>query len=358
MNSPTDLSGRSPPWLLGLDINSMRRRCGDLAHFARVVLVSIEDGPQRGARQLHISNACGLTLEVEVDRACDIGRVQYKGIPIGWTSPSGLQHPAPLHESEDGLGLLRSFSGLLVTCGLDHVGAPAIGDASAFGYSLRKRLSYPLHGRIGSAAARLLGWGVEWNRERPVLWCEALVRQAAVFGEALELRRRIEVDVYEPTIAVKDVVSNVCFRPCGHQILYHVNLGYPLLSGNAQLLLETLEGREQLEYGDPRDECSETVENISLRGDANGWAHAQLSSPDAALTFHLAFDKTTLPSFARWCAAEPGTYVTGLEPQSSPSRSTGKDPTGVLMPGDSVDYQLIMKLRSAEDSYDGYRGSG
>ena len=141
-----------------------------------------------------MSNACGLSLEIEVDRACDIGRVQYNGVPIGWTSPSGLQHPAPAPEAENGLGLLRSFSGFLVTCGLDHIGAPATADASNFGYPLRKNLVHPLHGRISAAPARLLGWGVDWNPERPVLWCDALIRQAAVFGEALELRRRIEVD--------------------------------------------------------------------------------------------------------------------------------------------------------------------
>lgn len=347
-------------WLLDLDLEALRRRSGDLSHFACASLVSIEDGPQRGARQVRMSNACGLSLEIEVDRACDIGRVQYNGVPIGWTSPSGLQHPAPSPEAENGLGLLRSFSGFLVTCGLDHIGAPSMADASNFGYPLRKHLTHPLHGRISAAPSRLLGWGVDWHAERPVLWCEALIRQAAVFGEALELRRRIEVDVIEPKISVCDVVRNVSFRPSTHQILYHVNIGYPLLSRNAKLHLETAVDRQVLGHHDPLDECSESVEQFSVRSDAGGWGHALLYSPDIGLAAHLAFDRSTLPGFARWCAGEPGMYVTGLEPHSMcQATDSAKSPTpDVLLPMQSISYRFAIRLLGDERTRDMLRGSG
>lgn len=336
-----------PAWLLALDAEALRRRCGDLSHLAHASLVSVEDGPQRGARQLHLTNACGLTLEIEVDRACDIGQVRWAGVPIGWTSPSGLQHRAPSHETDNGLGLLRSFSGLLVTCGLDHTGAPATGDAGHFGYPLRKNLVHPLHGKLAESPSRLLGWGVDWAASPPVMWCEALIRQAAVFGEAFELRRRIEVDVAEPTVKVRDQVRNVAFRPSPHQILYHVNFGYPLLSGSAALHLRTANGAVALRHQDPSEGVSETVDEFTLQSDAAGWGHAVLHNPDLDMAAHLSFDRRTLPGFARWLAPEPGTYVTGLEPHNGVESLAGQSAAvQVLPPGQSVNYQLRVSLLS------------
>ena len=46
----------------------------------------------------------------------------FRGVPIGWRSPTGFRSPW-LHEmdAEDGLGWPRSFSGMLNSCGLDHI---------------------------------------------------------------------------------------------------------------------------------------------------------------------------------------------------------------------------------------------
>ena len=61
--------------------------------------------------------------------------------------------------------------------------------------------------------------------------------QAAVYGEQLLLRRRIEVLLGDATIRVCDSVENVGHTPVSHMLLYHCNLGYPLLDDGSELLI-------------------------------------------------------------------------------------------------------------------------
>ena len=95
---------------------------GALSQFAGVRLMTLGDGVERGVRMLEFRTGTGLRFTVLVDRALDIADCEYKGMAIGWHSPAGFRHPG-LHEyeGEGGLAWLRSFSGLLVTCGLDHI---------------------------------------------------------------------------------------------------------------------------------------------------------------------------------------------------------------------------------------------
>ena len=95
---------------------------GALSQFAGVRLMTLGDGVERGIRMLEFRTGTGLRFTALVDRALDIADCEYKGMAIGWNSPAGFRHPG-LHEyeGEGGLAWLRSFSGLLVTCGLDHI---------------------------------------------------------------------------------------------------------------------------------------------------------------------------------------------------------------------------------------------
>ena len=97
-------------------------RSGALSQFAGVRLMTLGDGLERGIRMLEFRTGSGLRFTVLIDRALDIADCDFKGQAIGWHSPSGFRHPG-LHEyeGEGGLAWLRSFSGLLVTCGLDHI---------------------------------------------------------------------------------------------------------------------------------------------------------------------------------------------------------------------------------------------
>lgn len=61
------------------------------------------------------------------------------------------------------------------------------------------------------------------------------VRQAHLFGENLELRRKIRCRLGTGELTVDDVVTNLGPATQPHMLLYHVNLGWPLLDEGATL---------------------------------------------------------------------------------------------------------------------------
>ncbi|TJX43654.1 MAG: DUF4432 family protein, partial [Mesorhizobium sp.] len=208
-----------------LSRRQLAERSGQLSQFAGVRLMTLGDGVERGIRMLEFRTGSGLRFTVLVDRALDIADCDFKGQAIGWHSPSGFRHPG-LHEyeGEGGLAWARSFSGLLVTCGLDHILGREDVPADSYNYPGRKTVLHSLHGRVGTIPARLTGYGERWDGDRCVLWAEGIVQQSAVFGEDLHLIRRIEADVGGNEIRLSDHVVNHGFNRTPHMYFYHVNV--------------------------------------------------------------------------------------------------------------------------------------
>ncbi len=146
--------------IFGRDLTrrELAAHAGALSQFAGVRLMTLGDGVERGVRMLEFRTGTGLRFTVLVDRAMDIADCEYKGLAIGWHSPSGFRNPG-LHEyeGEDGLGWLRSFSGLMNTCGLDHILGADEAPADQYLYPRKKFVTNTIHGQSarspqGSAA--------------------------------------------------------------------------------------------------------------------------------------------------------------------------------------------------------------
>ena len=210
---------------------ALSERTGALSQFAGVRLMTLGDGVERGVRMLEFRTGTGLRFTVLVDRAMDIADCEHNGRAVGWHSPSGFRRP-DLHdyEGEGGLGWFRSFSGLMVTCGLDHVLFMHDDPAGHYHYGPRKTVSSSLHGRIGTIPARLTGYGERWDGDDCILWAEGIVQQSTVFGEDLHLIRRIEATVGGDDIRLHDRVVNHGFYRTPHMYCYHINVGHPVLA--------------------------------------------------------------------------------------------------------------------------------
>ena len=215
----------------------LARRVGDFSQVFGVELLAYEDGRERALRVLRFRTGSGLSFDVLVDRAMDVAGMTYRGVPIGWHSPAGFRHPW-LHEvdAEDGLGWMRSFSGMMNTCGLDHIMAAAEDTAEHYCYPDRKRVFHGLHGRISYEPARLTGYGERWDGDRCFLYAEGEIRQAAMYAENLILERRIEVEVGTDTVRIRDRVRNAGFYATPHLLLYHVNIGWPVVDETTRLV--------------------------------------------------------------------------------------------------------------------------
>lgn len=325
--------------LFGRDAESAARRVGSLAQLARIDRFVENDGPALGARRLRMVTGGGLEVDIHPERALDLGQVTFNGIPLAWMSAVGIASPATA--SSRGTDWLRSFGGgMLATCGLDTFGPPSEDDG----------VEYPMHGRVGVIPASVEVVQVGQSS----LVVEGTVRQARVFGENLLLRRRWSADIGSSTLRLADTVTNAGASDTSHMILYHVNLGWPLLDEDARLSIVSTRSW-------PRDDAAaaaaDRVELIEppQRGfaeqvfghDFTGLeaASARIENQRLGIGFELRFDAATLPGLHQWKMFGEHEYALGLEPTNvnsfagrSGTREAGLLP--ILAPGESVAYSI------------------
>jgi hypothetical protein len=311
-----------------LDRVGLARRAGDMSALGGVRSVTLEDGLERGIRALEFRTGSGLAFDVLVDRAMDIGPAEHAGRSFGWRSATGFRHPG-LHEyrDEDGISWLRSFSGLMVTAGLDHTLFTAELDTSHYHYPFRKTAWNGLHGRVANIPARLVGYGEEWRSpDTCTLWAEGEVRQAAVFGEHLRLRRRIEADLGGNAIRLTDTVTNHGFDSTPHMLLYHINLGWPLVDEGSRLVAPIAHTRLTKEtpqqpvsndrFPEPQPDFVEQVFVQELVAASDGGVAVAVVNDRLQMGVQVAWSTREFPHFFEWVYLREGAYAVGLEPST------------------------------------------
>jgi hypothetical protein len=287
---------------------------GDLSQVAGIKLSERSDGNERGLRVAEVNSGSGLMFTILLDRGMDIGPASYKGSPLAWLSPTGFGHPA--YYDPQAINWLRTFGGGLLTgCGLTSVGAPCEDDGESFG----------LHGRLSHIPAQRIRVDEKWHGDDCSFAIEGEMHQARVFGENLRLTRNITVGLGTNTIAIHDMVENLGKSPSPLMLLYHINLGFPLLDDNAELIAELhpVEPRDAIaepglnnwmHFQPPTPGYQEQVFYHNLPVDQNGWAGMQIVNRARHLKLQVRFLKSTLPNLVQWKMMGQGTYVLGLEP--------------------------------------------
>jgi hypothetical protein len=293
------------------------RRVGRLEQVAGVRLVTLGDGAERSVRVLEFRTGTGFAFDVVVDRA------------FGWLS--GVGFAGPWYYESEGLGFFRNFAGgLLTTCGLEHTLFMAEDTAVHYHYPPKKTETFGLHGRVSNRPARLVGYGERWEGDECVLWAEGEVLQAAVFGEHLLLRRRIEAKVGESRLKIHDEVENVGYARTPHMYLYHVNVGFPVVDEGSELLAPassvaargdySTEGYDKLHA--PEDGYVEQVFEHELTSEGDGTVPVAIVNREAGLGLYQLYDREQFPHHFVWRMLGEGTYVVGIEP--STNRTAGR----------------------------------
>jgi hypothetical protein len=299
----------------------LARRTGRLDQVAGVRLVTLSDGIERGVRALEFRTGTGFVFDVVVDRAFDVGRCEHAGRPLAWTSPVGFA--GPWFGEPEGLGFFRTFGGgLLTTCGLDHALFMAEDTAEQYHYPPKPSESYGLHGRVSIRPARLVGYGERWDGNDCVLFGEGEVLQAAVFGEQLLLRRRVEARVGESRLTITDEVVNVGHDRTPHMLLYHVNVGWPVVDEGSELLVaaKSVETRGDYPVDDyrtmhaPRAGYVEQVFEHEPAAERGGTVPVAVVNRALGLGVYEVFRRDELPHHFVWRMLGEGTYVVGIEP--------------------------------------------
>ena len=283
-------------------------------------------------RALSFSTGGGLDFWALSDRSLDIGPLWWRGAPLAWQSAAGFRSPA-LHdpEGDGGRGFDRSFSGFLVTCGLDHTRQPD-------GH-------HPHHGRLPFTPARLTAYGEDWERDEPVLFCEGEVVQARYGGEALSLRRRIEAPIGGCEIRIEDVVENLAAGEQRQAMLYHFNLGFPAIDTGSVVRLGERELLGPLTVPDTAD--PPRSESFPVQGVAEAACTVTTPAENGALVLTFAFATDTLPHLQVWRDLRPHAGVLGIEPCTSERTAEARSgPEPILAPGERRRYRLRLSMSS------------
>ena len=296
-----------------LDRAALMPRVGCMEQLASIRRLAIEDGKGRGMRVWEVSNGSGLAFTVYPDRGLDIGRASIHGVPVAWYSVNG--EVAPAFYEPEGAGWLRSWAGgLLTSCGLANVGTPCVVDGEPLG----------LHGRLSHTPAAQVNSTAAWTAEgRYELEISGVVAETRVFGTKFQLRRRITTALGDNRITVRDTVGNTGFAPAPCLLLYHINLGWPLVDEGARLEAtphrvlprneRAAEGLEHwLRFDPPTPGFTEQCYYHEIPADADGLATMRLRNGARAVS--VSYRVAELPWLIQWRMLGQGEYVTGLEP--------------------------------------------
>jgi hypothetical protein len=303
--------------------SDLLRRIGRLEQVAGVRLVTLGDGVERGVRVLEFRTGTGFAFDVVVDRAFDIGRCEMGGRSLGWLS--GVGFAGPWFYEPEGLGFLRTWGGgFLTTGGLEHTLFMAEDTAEQYHYPAKRTETFGLHGRVSNRPARLVGYGERWQGEECLLWAEGEVLQAAVFGEHLLLRRRIEARLGESRLKIHDEVENVGPDETPHMYLYHVNVGFPVVDEGSELLLPALSlhpedasGMDYRQFAAPEANFVEQDFEHDLAGEEDATVPVAVVNRELGLGVYQLFNRAQFPHHFVWRMLGEGTYVVGIEPSTN-----------------------------------------
>lgn len=298
-------------------------------------------GKGDGMRLYEVNNGKGLEMTVSPDRNGDITRLRYKGINMSYFSPCG--YVAPAFYDNKGSNWLNSFTaGFLTTCGLNGVGTPCI-DAGE---------EIPLHGTIANQPCEQ----AIFYEENESLIIKTVTKDETIFGRKLRLSREIKVSTKENSFTISDTIENTGGKKEPFEILYHMNMGYPLLDEDSVITIPaaSVKGRD--------DHASEDISNwmnmekpqadyqercyYHVFDDENGYAEIYQPKLDSRLS--ISFNAKELDGFVEWKMMGVRDYVLGLECGNCyPDGRAAMRESGMLKflnPGEKKTYKVTVKL--------------
>lgn len=264
-------------------------------------------GKGDGMRLLQVRNGRGLEMTVSLDRCADISRMSIDGMNVSYISPCG--YVAPAFYQNEGLCWLKSFTaGFLTTCGLEGAGSPCVDNGE----------TVPLHGSIANTPAEHVFWYEENNN----LIIQATIRDEVLFGRKFKLERKISVSLTDNLFYIQDTVTNTSDKKQPLEILYHMNMGYPLLDEDSIVTIPnaTVKGRDDhasayidscMNMEPPQAGFQERCYYYEIDGEVGC---ASIYQPKYNKGLCISFDRSTLDCFTEWKMMGYRDYVLGLEP--------------------------------------------
>ncbi len=293
-----------------------RPELGDVRQIASGRTVRLGDGSEDGVRAIDVRVAGGIDALVIADRGLDIGPAWCGGFPMAWQSPTGIVHPSYFRDDV----WLRSFhGGLLFTAGLQNVGS-AVRDGDE---------EHGLHGRLSNLPARNVTVETVEDERGLAVVVRGEVRETTVFGVDLVMHRTLRFPLGDPRIELTDEVENRGYVAAPVFLLYHVNLGYPVVAATSRLIAPPAEivGWDEVSRAAEAEydrfvppTPGFPVQVFEHRLAVTGHDRVRIGIVNEAdpasggIGVVLEYDRSRLPRLWHWRMLAEGMYVTGIEP--------------------------------------------
>lgn len=286
-------------------MNDINKYIGNELQLYGVEELMLTNGKGAGMRLWEVRNGQGLQFTVCPDRCSDIARLSFRGYNFGYFSFGG--YTAPSYYDDKDRGWLKSFqAGFLTTCGIYTAGSPSCDEGEML----------PLHGGISNTPADHIYWDCDENEIR----IHSRMREGRIFSHKLVMERTIVCSKSENVLRLKDTVVNCGDKPTPVMMIYHNNMGYPLLSEDSQVYIPSAEMTPADEYSDKhKNNWKKIYPPIAGLGQQN--FYHKLEKGEAGIFNHkidkglfMTFDKSVFQNFIQWKAMGERDYVLGLEP--------------------------------------------
>jgi hypothetical protein len=180
------------------------------------------------------------------------------------------------------------------------------------------------------------------------------VLQAAVFGEQLLLRRRIETRIGASWLRIHDVVENVGHNRTPHMYLYHCNVGWPVVDDGAEIVVPArstwstypaaMDGYRLLTA--PVSGVTESCYEHDMVADDDGLVACAVVNEALRLGVYQRYPLAQLHHHQAWRMLGEDTYAVALEPTTNrdAGRWDAKERGELieLQPGETRTYDLEM----------------
>jgi hypothetical protein len=298
--------------------DTLLKHIGHLSQVAGLKRYRLVGGKADGVEAVDVKTGSGFSFTVLPGRGMDIAWAEYKGIGLSYIAKPGVVGSAFYEPA--GIGWLRGFfAGLLTTCGLSNVGWPCKDKQAVLGET-----DYGLHGRISFTPAENVCVHDAWEPDY-TMRVSGRMREAILHGEHLVLERELETRFGRNGLTIRDTIENAGFIPEPFMILYHFNLGYPLLDHDARLILPARKTtaitkaaqKDKIPYGTfapPSIEYDERLFFHDLQAKKDGSTAVALMNDRLNIGVAIRYNLKELPKLSQWKCLRNAEYVLGLEP--------------------------------------------
>jgi hypothetical protein len=303
----------------------LMRRIGHISQVGGVQLLAAEDGAARGVRLLEFRTGAGLQFKVALDRGMDVGYCDYKGQSLAWIPATLL--PGPWYfEDQSGFGWLRTaLGGLNTSAGMVHIGNPETADVAHYNFPARAKETYGVHDRMAMIPAQLTRYGERWDGDECILEAEGKVTQAQAYGENLVLTRRYTARLGEARFFMRDEIVNEGWLPTEHMLLYHMNIGFPVVDEGSELIapvtkqpaipagLPVGDAAEYSRFVAPQKDWLLQGFELEMAAEADGSVPVGIVNRDG-FGMYVVYNRRQFPQYLEWRMMGEGQYAVGIEP--------------------------------------------